>query len=311
MDFFVGALSIFNLGSYLRNKFAGVPMFDREKFLSILRTQHLGRFLSHKAETDSTMNDARACLGYPHGTCPHGSVFTADLQTAGVGRKGRSWLSREGGIYMSMVYRFPQGLDPKATFSELVKLNMALGISVARVFNKEMDEAVMLIGKLGPERAQVKWPNDVWVDGKKMSGSIVDYDGSGTATVGLGVNVNRKFDFTKDEDGQVADLATSMAMHMGNGITLEREVVLADILFVIEELMAQPLGAVVAQYRGLDLLKGKQIRVHHTSREQASGEDYNAVALDICEDGTLKARREDNGQVVVLSGEEVSVRPSS
>jgi BirA family biotin operon repressor/biotin-[acetyl-CoA-carboxylase] ligase len=310
MDLFVGALSIFNLGSYLRSKFAGVPVLDRERFLSVLRTQHLGRLINHKKETDSTMNDARACLAYPRGSCPHGSVFTADLQTAGVGRKGRSWLSREGGIYMSMVYRLAPDLDPKATFSELVKLNMALGISVSRVFNKEMDDSVMLVGKLGPERAQVKWPNDVWVDGKKMSGSIVDYDGAGTAVVGLGVNVNRKFDFTKDEDGQVADLATSMAMHMGNGITLEREVVLADILAIIEDLMAQPLSAVVAQYRSLDLLKNKRIRVHHTSREQANAEDYDAVALDICEDGTLKVRREDNGQIVILSGEEVSVRPA-
>ena len=94
----------------------------------------------------------------------HGTLVTADEQTAGRGRQGRTWVTPPGvAIAASLILR---------DFDDLLPLRA--GLAVADV--------------AGPS-ALVKWPNDVWIDGRKVAGILVEARGSEWAILGIGVNV--------------------------------------------------------------------------------------------------------------------------
>lgn len=105
---------------------------------------------------------------------PGPAAFVAAEQTAGRGRLGRSWRSPRGGVYLSMLLR--PTVDP----SLLSTLSLVCGLSVADVATHY---------GVGP---LVKWPNDVWADGEKLAGilleSQVSTDGVDFVVVGIGVN---------------------------------------------------------------------------------------------------------------------------
>src|SRR5512140_2750495 len=133
----------------------------------------------HYRSTDSTNAVARelAAAGAPHGT-----VVTADEQTAGRGRQGRTWSAPAGrAILCSIVVRDPPRLLPLLT-----------GVAVAETVG---------------EGAQIKWPNDVWHRGRKVAGILVEgRPQEGWAVVGIGLNVAlRREDFPPE----LRDIATT------------------------------------------------------------------------------------------------------
>ncbi len=114
-------------------------------------------------ETDSTNERAKE---YGRAKC----LFFANRQTAGKGRHGRSWISEKGGLYFSMTF------SPPLDYSELPKLTLVAGLSVA--------EAI-------PE-AEIKWPNDILLKGKKVCGILSELHGEiekPLVVVGIGINV--------------------------------------------------------------------------------------------------------------------------
>ncbi len=105
-----------------------------------------------------------------------GSACFAECQTAGRGRRGRQWLSPLGAaLYFSMWWQ------SQSNISELMGLSVSLGLAITRWLNQ-----------LGVP-AQVKWPNDIYVTGKKIAGILVELealnDGRGQAVIGVGLNV--------------------------------------------------------------------------------------------------------------------------
>ncbi len=118
---------------------------------------------------DSTQDQAvrLAAAGAPSGT-----VVVAAAQSAGRGRMGRTWLSPAGGLYASILFRFP-GPPPAG-------LTVRAGIGVV--------SAVRAAGVAG---AVLKWPNDCLVDGRKLCGILAEsFPGSGIVVVGIGMNVS-------------------------------------------------------------------------------------------------------------------------
>jgi len=106
-----------------------------------------------------------------------GLIVVAKKQTAGRGRKGRSWLSPVGGLYFSIV------LKPRLSVETAPLLGLLSGCAVARS-----------LGSLGLEKVALKWPNDVLIDEKKIAGILCEVvtmeDGSAGIIVGIGVNQN-------------------------------------------------------------------------------------------------------------------------
>lgn len=113
---------------------------------------------------------------------PAGAVVLAQAQTAGRGRDGRTWHSPEGGVWLAVLLRPPAGR------AELGAVSIRAGLVVADV----VDELVGRGGG-GPPRTQLKWPNDVLLDGRKLAGVLCEGRWQGDAlqwlAVGVGVNV--------------------------------------------------------------------------------------------------------------------------
>lgn len=117
---------------------------------------------------------------------PQGSVFLAEEQTAGRGRGANSWQSpRSTGIYCSVILR------PALPPSEILVLSLATGLAVQNAI-QQLDSRV---------QPDLKWPNDVLIDGKKVCGILTEMNAEATRVrhivVGIGINVNQAT-FPKD-----------------------------------------------------------------------------------------------------------------
>jgi BirA family transcriptional regulator, biotin operon repressor / biotin---[acetyl-CoA-carboxylase] ligase len=132
--------------------------------LTTVNRGRLGAPRVHLRRTESTNTVARELAGR---RAPHGTLVTADEQTAGRGRQGRAWSAPAGAsLLCSWVIRS----DPPAPL-----LSLAAGVAVA---------------ELAGERARVKWPNDVLIDGRKLAGILVEgRPQERWAVLGIGINV--------------------------------------------------------------------------------------------------------------------------
>ena len=179
----------------------------------------------HHRLTDSTNQRAKdlAAAGAPHGT-----LVTADEQSAGRGRQGRTWTAPPGeALLMSLVLRSP--LD------ELLPLRAAVAVA----------EAV-------PVPARIKWPNDVWVEGRKVSGILVEgRPQDGWAVLGIGLNVSTR-SFPRD----LSEIATSLALA---GVALSHDEVLRSLLAALERWLAARVGEVLTAWRERDALLGAEV----------------------------------------------------
>ena len=133
--------------------------------------------LNHFYKIGSTNTAAMAAAA---DGAPEGSVFLAEEQTAGRGRGSNTWQSpRSSGIYASVILR------PALPPSEVLVLSLAAGLAVQAAI-RHIDPAV---------RVDLKWPNDVLVDGKKLCGILTEMNAEATRVryivVGIGLNVNQ------------------------------------------------------------------------------------------------------------------------
>jgi BirA family biotin operon repressor/biotin-[acetyl-CoA-carboxylase] ligase len=135
----------------------------------------IGHPLIHLGTTTSTMDEVAR---FADEGAPEGLVVVADEQTAGRGRVGRTWISRPGsGLYCSILLR------PTVLPSRLAVLPLTVGVAVA--------EAVESTAQVA---CQLKWPNDVWIGGRKVAGILTTAKSSGevvdSVVLGIGVNVS-------------------------------------------------------------------------------------------------------------------------
>jgi BirA family biotin operon repressor/biotin-[acetyl-CoA-carboxylase] ligase len=204
----------------------------------------LGRPRLHLRETGSTNARARelAAAGAPHGT-----LVTADLQTAGRGRQGRAWTAPAGrALLLSLVLREPGEL-----------LSLRAGLAVADL--------------AGP-RALVKWPNDVLLDGRKVAGVLVEgRPQEGWAVLGIGVNAAV----------DVAELPEALRDRAGTLGLAPRELprALATLLEALEARLTQPAVATLDALRARDALHGRLVRWEHGAGTGAGIADDGALLV--------------------------------
>lgn len=216
-------------------------------------------------EVDSTNRDAleRAAAGAPHGT-----VVVARRQTAGRGRQGRSWLSGDGALTLSVIVR-GHGVDGL--------LPLRAGLAVART--------------AGPT-ARVKWPNDVLIDGRKVAGILVESAGADAAVIGIGVNVAPG----------AAELSPELAGRAGSlgRPALELDVVRDELLVHLTDAMSLDAPTVVASLGARDALAGRAIA--WSAADGGARSEGHAEGIDA--DGRLRVRLAD-GELLHLAGGEV------
>ncbi|NRA07123.1 MAG: biotin--[acetyl-CoA-carboxylase] ligase [Myxococcales bacterium] len=173
-----------------------------EQILPGLTTTWLGRTLHWFEEVDSTN---RVALDLAREGAPHGTAIIAEGQSAGRGRLGRSFFSPPGtNLYTSIILRPEVSLEAAPAFI------LAAAVGVADAVAATLRD---------PSAVEIKWPNDVLLDGLKTSGILVELGAEATRVshlvLGIGVNLNVERESFPSE---FRSRATSLASHAGRGI---------------------------------------------------------------------------------------------
>ena len=211
-----------------------------------LRTSRLGRSFYHFYSVDSTNAFAMRLLGHGRNV-PDGALILAEAQSAGRGRMGRSWHSEpESGLYFSLVLR--PAIPP--SFAPLLMLGCAVALH----------RAVERHSRLS---ADIKWPNDLLVGGKKVAGILAeiqaDLDRVHFLVVGVGLNVNHAA--LPDE---LAERATSLRLASGHAHS--RLEILLEFLEQFEALLDRfqaegPAGIISEWTRHSSFASGRHVEI--------------------------------------------------
>jgi len=236
-----------------------------------------------EVESTSTRLLQLAEDGAASGTC-----LAAEWQRCGRGRRGRSWVSSLGGsLTFSMLWRFERGAG------HLGGLSLAVGEAVARALSQS-----------GVERVQVKWPNDVVADFRKLAGVLVETSGEmqgpSVAVVGVGVNYRLGERVLDLIDQPVTDVAQCSPTLPARGELLARLV--GTLAASLEEFDRVGFSASRDAWRSMHAYQGRRVRVL-PGREAA----FDAEVTDVAPDGALVVSTPD-GRVVHLSSAEISLR---
>jgi BirA family transcriptional regulator, biotin operon repressor / biotin---[acetyl-CoA-carboxylase] ligase len=191
----------------------------------------------HHRVTDSTNARARALAA---AGAPHGTLVTADAQTEGRGRQGRAWTAEPGdALLMSLLVRDVTPLLPLAA-------------------------AVAVCEAVAPLDAAIKWPNDVWIDRRKVAGILLEgRPQEGWAVIGIGLNVR-----TREFPEELRASATSLALAGSERTVAEvREVLLP----ALERWLVAAAPEVLDAWRARDALRGERVRWSGASEGTAAG----------------------------------------
>jgi len=227
--------------------------------IDLLRRTHPQRVIDYHVTIDSTM---RLAAGRTVGT-----VIIADEQTAGQGRHGHSWHSERGsGIYVSIV------LSPAPL------LTLALGLAAAEAITTATGIA-----------CDLRWPNDVLVDGRKVAGILTQLADS-VAVGGIGINVNHTA-FPAELAGQ----ATSLRMHAGSEFS--RFEILAALIPAVESFAEMDRETILRLFQqASSYTAGRRVVV-----EQPEGMVVGVTA-GLTNEGYLVVRKDDGTDTLIIAG---------
>ena len=240
-----------------------------------LDTRFIGQRVIYYPRLTSTMDVAKreAEQGAAEGT-----IVVADEQTAGKGRLERDWLSPEGSIALSII------LYP--SLPHLPSLIMVASLAVVHSI-----EAVTGL------KSQVKWPNDILINGRKVCGILIESEVRGDTVdytiVGIGVNVNLRLSAFPE----IQSIATSLYDELGREVS--RLSLVQRLLVEIERLyLSLPAGrSVYEEWRDRLVTLGKRVQVK-------SGETiYEGIAESVADDGSLLLRQSDGSLTRIVAGD--------
>ena len=215
----------------------------------------IGEPRTHVAECEST----QLLLGPED---PEGAIATTDHQTAGRGRLGRRWIEAPGtAVIVSVLLRPPAG-------RRAPELSLVASVAVALA----LDDAT------GRSSAQIKWPNDVLLEGRKVAGILAEMKGV-AVVLGIGINVNQTAaELPPDTKLEAASLRTL------DGVVRDREAVLASLLRRLDclytEWRAGGLGALHPELAGRDFLRGRRVGAAETVGVAAGIDELGRLRLE-------------------------------
>lgn len=240
-----------------------------------LFTRIIGRRLLYYPDLSSTMDEAGK-LG--EGDAEEGAVVVAETQTAGRGRQGRNWVSQPGNLLVSVLFR--------PTLEALPFISIIGGVAAAR--------AVRKVTGLEP---QIKWPNDLLIQGRKVAGilaeSAIAGDSVWYAVLGVGMNVSLNTDQTEE----IASFATSV--NAAAGKVVPREDLLRQFLMDLDALYLA-LGqdqSPIEEWQGLLSTTGQRLEATW------GNESFIGVAEGTDPMGNLLLRQDDGSLLTLTAGD--------
>ncbi|GAC1575872.1 MAG: biotin--[acetyl-CoA-carboxylase] ligase [Polyangiales bacterium] len=242
--------------------------------------------------TGSTNDDARA---WANQSAPSGSLVIADTQTKGRGRQGRAWSSPAGhSLSISIICR--PTLAPVA----LPPLAIVAGLAARELVSARMP----CIGDAPQPAVQVKWPNDVWIAGRKVGGILVEASIVGSrvehVVIGLGLNVTSTT-FPPEIEGKV----TSLLLGGCDSSKLDRTKIILDWIGLLDREISVYLHhpeALPSRLAPHDAIFGRRVRIG----DPAQSARVSGTARGIDPDGRMRVVLDD-GTVFRASAGEVTM----
>jgi len=224
-------------------------------------------------ELPSTMDTAKDLA---RKNCPDFTVVVAGRQTRGRGRLKRQWLSDDGGLYFTMVLR------PDIPVVLSSRVNFLASLTLARVLRK-----------LFQIDAAVKWPNDILVDGRKISGMLSELEAETDRVlfinIGMGINVNN--------DPSVVEPGASSIKKI-TGREISKKMLLARFLDEFEKhLKTVELKNVISEWKKYTVTLNRQVKIV-THKEVSEG-----LAVDVEPDGALVLELADGSRKKIVYGD--------
>lgn len=258
-------------------------IMDKTELESIHATEWAGCEIYYFGSIDSTNTKAKELAEEGH---PSGTLVVADRQTAGKGRRGRSWESPSGiGIFMTLM------LKPEINPNHASMLTLVAAMATTRA-----------IRRVTGVPAMIKWPNDIVMNGKKVCGILTEmsaqFDYINHIVIGIGINVHNE-DFSEE----IAQTASSLYLESGQHI--HRASLIEAFLEEFEDVYAEYLKTedmegLQKEYDAMLVNRGRQVRVLDPK------EPFEGKAMGITKKGELIVDTWESRKLV--SSGEVSVR---
>lgn len=237
--------------------------------------------LFHFADIDSTSSRAHelARQGYPEGT-----LVLADCQTMGRGQHGRGWHSAQGkGAYLSLLLR------PCAKPAHMTGLTLMTAVCLA--------EAIMETCGVA---ASIKWPNDLLVRGRKLSGILTEMSLTGEAIdhviVGVGINLSHEeHDFPEEIRRQSTSIRMESGSHPGRATVVHA--FLVRFTRAYRGYLEQGFASFASRWEDLSCMTGRAVRV------ACAGSAIEGIATGIDETGALVVRCTEGSEHMIVSGQ--------
>ncbi len=263
-----------------------LELLDATAILQAMRPAYRQRLAEVEVlfETDSTNT---RLLAQPLAADGLARACLAESQTAGRGRRGRSWLSPLGGnLALSLGWRFQRSM------AEMGGLSLAVGVAVARA-----------LSEVGAEAVQLKWPNDLLADGRKLAGILLQVSGeaAGPCDIVMGVGLNlHPSRLATSIDQPWTTLEDLLAAPPGRNALAGR--LLDHLVHAAGEFDREGLAPFVDEWRRRDAFAGRSV-VLQTAQGESRG-----VVQGIDAEGALLLTGA-SGTVQAFHSGEVSLRP--
>ncbi|MDW7775926.1 MAG: biotin--[acetyl-CoA-carboxylase] ligase [Methanosarcinales archaeon] len=247
-----------------------------------LNTGFVGKQIYYFDEIDSTNRKARELAP----GCPDGTIILAERQSEGRGRMGKEWYSPQGGIWLSII------LKPDISPEHIYRLTLVAGVAVVETL---VDMGIA---------AQIKWPNDILINEKKVCGILTEVDAEMDAVnfviVGIGINANIELDMLPPLFG-----VHSTSLKSAAGSAINRVELVQRLLERFEQdygtFMSGDFDSILKRWREHSATLNRRVRIvtrFRTIVGEAVGIDHDGALVVEMEDGTLE--REITGSCVHL-----------
>lgn len=253
----------------------------RDEISKNLNTKYIGKDIYIFNEVMSTNTIAKFLSMNGVG---NGAVVISEKQTKARGRSGKNWESPLGGVWLSII------LNPNVNHSKIPLITLATGVAVENTLKR-----------IGVKNAEIKWPNDILIHGKKVCGilteAITSFNTIESIIIGVGIDANISIENFPEE---LRENMTTLNDEIGEKVdeNLLIKLFLEEFEKISEQFINEEYETILKEWRKNSYTIGKIVEVH-----EPFSKPYDGYVLGISRDGSLVVEKIDGTLEKVISGE--------
>jgi BirA family transcriptional regulator, biotin operon repressor / biotin---[acetyl-CoA-carboxylase] ligase len=252
-----------------------------------LKTESIGHDIHYFSEVDST-NDVAKYLAEEGAS--EGTMVVAEIQNRGRGRRGKTWISPPGGVWMSIILR------PDIPPSQAPQLTLVTGVAVAKTLKEELNLDV-----------GIKWPNDILIGNKKVCGILTEVNATmdkvNYLVVGIGIDMNVEIPvFPSSLQKGATSLKNELDTEINGALLVQK--FLLNFEKIYKKFTAGQFPEILNEWRAMSSTIGNNVEV------RTRGKTVRGEAVGINKDGILIIEMEDGSLRKMISGECLHINSS-